>query len=60
MVTKDSQKRAKAKYDAATAKYYSLKLNAKTDSDLIQKLDEVDNKQSYIKRLIREDIERSQ
>lgn len=56
----EAQKKANAKYDAIHVKYFSLKLNIKTDADLIQKLDTVGNKQSYIKRLIREDIERSQ
>lgn len=31
-----------------------------TDADIIEKLESVDNRMGYIKRLIREDIERSQ
>lgn len=47
---------AKERYDAKTAVYISLKLNKKTDADILKKLDEADNKQGYIKRLIRKDI----
>ena len=54
----EAQKRATAKYDAANTKMYAVKLNINTDADIIQKLDEVENKQGYIKELIREDIKR--
>lgn len=37
---------------------YCLKLNQKTDADIIEKLSEVENKQGYIKSLIREDIKK--
>ena len=36
-----------------------LKLNKKTDADILAKLDETENKQGYIKHLIREDIKRT-
>lgn len=51
-----AQKRAQEKYDANNTKKIVMKLNLKTDDDIIQKLDEVGNKQGYIKNLIREDI----
>ena len=35
----------------------ALNLNKKTDADIIARLEGMDNKQGYIKRLIREDIE---
>lgn len=38
---------------------FCLKLNRKTDKDVIEALEAVDNKQGYIKALIRADIERS-
>ena len=50
--------KAQAKYDAKAAKYYSLKLNKKTDSDLIEQLEKVPNIQKYIKGLIADDLER--
>ena len=55
----EAQKRATAKYDAANTKQLKLKLNLTTDKDILAKLDEVDNKQGYIKGLIREDIKKA-
>jgi len=46
----------KAKYDAKATRRYGLKLNLKTDKEVIEKLDTVDSMQGYIKQLIREDI----
>ena len=51
----ETQKR----YDLANTKQYHLKLNLKTDADIISKLDDVYSKQGYIKALIRADIERN-
>lgn len=52
-------KRAQAKYDKKNTKGFYLKLNIKTDADILAKLEAIsDGKQGYIKRLIREDIER--
>ena len=56
----DAQKRATAKYDAANTRKILLKLNLKTDADILQKLDEVESKQGYIKALIREDVKSGQ
>lgn len=47
---------AKARYDADHTKQIKLKLNRKRDADIIEKLESVDNKQGYIKGLIRADI----
>lgn len=52
----EAQNRAVAKYDAENTTQIHLKLNDKTDADILQRLDEVESKQGYIKRLIREDI----
>lgn len=52
----DAQKRATAKYDAANTIQYHLKLNKQTDADIIAHLDMIDNKQGYIKDLIRKDM----
>ena len=46
------------RYDAKTARRYSLKLNKHTDPDIIAKLETVPSMQGYIKRLIREDIQK--
>ena len=57
-MTTEAAKAAKAKYDSRTAKYYSMKLNRNTDRDMIEHLEQQGPFQAYIKRLIREDMER--
>ncbi len=46
------------KYDKKNCKPVYLKLNKKTDKDILEKLDSVESKQGYIKKLIRQDIEK--
>lgn len=48
--------KAQAKYDAKNTRQVHLKLNRRTDSDVLEKLDSVPNKQGYIKKLIRADL----
>lgn len=55
-MTTEAQKRAKNKYDSKNTKQVMLKLNKKTDADVLGKLDAVGNRQGYIKELIRKDI----
>lgn len=57
MATTDARARASAKYDRANTRQFKLKLNTKTDADIIAKLDSVESKQGYVKSLIRRDIE---
>ena len=52
----EAEKRAVRKYDAAHTVQVKMKLNKKTDADILDKLDSVPNKQGYIKGLIREDL----
>lgn len=47
---------AQAKYDAKNTKRFGLKLNLKTDADILEKLESVDSIQGYIKELIRKDL----
>lgn len=54
--TSDAQIRAVRKYDANNTVRYTFKCNNNTDADIIEKLNQVDAKQTYIKKLIREDI----
>jgi hypothetical protein len=54
----EAQKRAKEKYDSTNTKGVYLKLNKRTDADIIEKLGTM-NVQGYIKSLIRMDIKRS-
>lgn len=53
----EAQLRAIRKYDDANTKQYHLKLNNKTDREIIDWLSQQDSVQGYIKRLIREDME---
>lgn len=53
--------RAQAKYDAKNTRHVSLKFNRTTDADIIAKLEAVaagDGIQAYIKRVIRNDLEK--
>ena len=56
----EALKRAVDKYDKKATRKILLKLNKTTDADILHKLDAVDNKQGYIKSLIRKDIGSSQ
>ena len=56
--TSDAQKRAVAKYDAANTKSHLLKLNRNTDADIIAHLDQQPNKLAYLKKLIRDDMQK--
>ena len=55
----EAQRRATKKYDAQNTKQYHLKLNVKTDADIIRRLEEVESIQGYIKNLIRDDMRRA-
>ena len=57
-MTSKAQIRASAKYDAEHTVRLSLKLNRETDADILDRLDQVESKQGYIKGLIREDLRR--
>ncbi len=56
MATSKAQLRAQAKYDKDNTVQIKLKLNKKTDDDIIKRLAAADNMQGYIKELIRLDI----
>lgn len=49
----EAQIRAAAKYDKNNTKLVQLKLNKKTDADILEHLETVGNKQGFIKDLIR-------
>ena len=52
----EAQRRAVEKYNRTHVIQIVLKLNRTTDADIIARLDTMDSKQGYIKRLIREDM----
>lgn len=56
MTVSRAQLKAQAKYDKSNTTQINLKLNNKTDEDIIKRLSEVENKQGYIKELIRLDL----
>ena len=56
--TSDAQIKAVAKYDAANTKSHLLKLNKNTDADIIAFLDQQPNKLAYLKKLIRDDMQK--
>lgn len=49
----ESSKRARMKYDKKNTVLVSIKLNKKTDADIIEWLDHQPNKQGGIKAIIR-------
>lgn len=51
-----AQLRAQSKYDKTHTKSIMLKLNQTSDADILAKLEDVGNRQGYIKQLIRRDI----
>ena len=51
-------KLAQERYDNKNTKQFKMKLNTKTDADIIEYLDTLDNKQGKVKELIREEIAR--
>lgn len=54
----ESQKRSIAKYDKENTTQIKMKLNNKTDRDIIDHLKKKGNKQGYIKSLIRDDMQK--
>ena len=50
--------KADTKYKKANIIKVNMSLNRNTDSDILAYIDTIDNKQGYLKRLIREDIAR--
>ena len=59
MTASKAQLRAQAKYDKDNTVQITLKLNKKTDKDIIDWLYDESNKQGYIKSLIRADIDKT-
>lgn len=56
--TTPAQRAATERYEAKTKAGVYLKLNKNTDADILDRLDQVESKQGYIKELIRADIEK--
>lgn len=56
----NAQRRASAKYDKENAVVLTVKLNKKTDSDILAALESVTNRNAFIKKIIREKIAESE
>ena len=54
--TSDAQKKAVAKYNRNKTTQFNMTLNNEHDADILRRLQEVPNKQGYVKDLIRKDI----
>lgn len=54
----EAVKAAQSRYEKATMKRVALKLHIVNDGDILAYLDTLDNKQGYIKDLIRADMAR--
>lgn len=57
-MSSESQRKASAKYDQWNTVMITLKLNRKTDADILEWLSYERNRQGAIKALIRDQIER--
>ena len=55
----DAKTKATMKYKKKNIKQMKIDLNRNTDSDIISFLEKCENKQGYIKALIREDMKKS-
>jgi hypothetical protein len=55
----EASNRAQAKYDKENTVQFKVKLNKKSDADVIEHLRAQENKQNYIRQLIRADIEKN-
>ena len=60
MTYSEAAKKATLKYRKNNIKIIKFELNKNTDQDIIQKLESVESKQGYFKKLVREDIAKEQ
>lgn len=58
-MTSKAIRQSVAKYDAENTTQIKMKLNKKTDADILARLEEVKSKQGYIKALIRQDMQKA-
>ena len=58
MPESEKRKQYKTAWDGANTRQIKIKLNIRTDADILEHLGQTENVQGYIKALIREDIEK--
>ena len=59
MSTREARRRAVKKYQAENTKLLQIRLNFRTDQDILAKLSTEESMSGYVKKLIRDDINRS-
>lgn len=59
MATSNAQKRASVKWTKENVKSVTLALRRGEDDDIIEFIESLENRQAYIKRIIREDMEKT-
>ena len=52
----EAQKKAVAKYDKTNTTQFKFKLNKNTDADIIEYLNNIDNRSKWFKELVRDQI----
>lgn len=55
-MVRKSQLKASKKYNEKNCKVFTMKLSKIYDVDILDRLEEVNNKQGYVKALIRKDL----
>lgn len=55
----DAKRKTNMAYDKGHTKLIGMKLNLKTDADILEHLAKQDNIQGYLKSLIREDMKKA-
>ena len=58
-MVRESTRKAIAKYDKEHCVVITIKLNKKTDADILAAFEGIDNRQGFIKQAIREKIAKS-
>ena len=60
MAYKNARSKAATKYNSTSTVGFTVRLNARTDADIITALESVENKNALIKKLLREAIRKSE
>lgn len=56
----EKKERPQDRWDRLNTRVYRIKVMTQTEQDILAKLESVPNKAGYIKRLIREDIQKEE
>lgn len=53
----EAQRRAVAKYDAANTTQFKFKLNNKTDAEIIEYLQNLENRSAWLKEIVKRELQ---